>query len=662
MSKYKKLYLVILDAVLINVAGIAALYLRFEFDVPANYMENYLKAAPYFTLISLGIFALLGLYSVILRYASVDQLLASAASSVLSSGVLWILVKYWVAQGYPRSAIIITGLLEFLFLAGLRVSVRVANRIWDGFAEVGIDSRDDVTKVLIAGAGDAGVLLGRELSKPASGYRLVGYVDDDPGKKNSVVCGVKVYGDRDLIPSLVERLDVDEIIIAMPSVSPSVIREIVSICENTGAKIKVLPRVVDMAGKPFDLSMVKEIDIEDLLGRPEVQLDTDKIERYLKGKKVLVTGAGGSIGSEICKQVASYSPEMLILLGHGENSIFEAKMALDHEFPQTRKELVVADVKDALRMKQVFDFYRPDVVFHAAAHKHVPLMEENIEEAVKTNIFGTYNVAMAASIYKTEKFVMISTDKAVNPTSVMGATKRVAEMIVQAMDSLSADTQFVSVRFGNVLGSRGSVVPIFRRQIAQGGPVTVTHPDMRRYFMTIGEAVELVLQAGTMGQGGEIFILNMGDPVRIVDMAEQMIRLSGREPYTEIPIVFTGLRQGEKLFEEILSYEEGLSATHHSQIFVAKQNGLCLEAFFADLAELERLTFPDNVDFRILGNGVLAIPVVGHKEEPTADPVLGINVDQILEVLRRLVPEFKNSRFLDEENEIHTITGDDGIS
>jgi len=487
------------------------------------------------------------------------------------------------------------------------------------------------------------------LSKPASeGYKLVGYVDDDPAKKNTVVCGAKVYGDRNLIPSLVEQLGVDEVIIAMPSVSPSVVREIVSLCENTGAKIRALPRVLDMTGKPFDLNMVREVDIEDLLGRPEVQLDVDKIQSYLRGKKVLVTGAGGSIGQEICRQVGSYSPSVLILLGHGENSLFEAKLSLDSGFPDTVKEVIVADVRDALRMKEVFATYKPDVVFHAAAHKHVPLMEDNVQEAVKTNIFGTYNVASASALCGAKKFVMISTDKAVNPTSVMGATKRVAEMIVQSMNLPNSGTQFVSVRFGNVLGSRGSVVPVFRRQIAQGGPVTVTHPDMTRYFMTIREAVELVLQAGTMGHGGEIFVLDMGEPVRILDMAEQMIRLSGRTPYTEIPIVFTGVRKGEKLYEEILSYEEGVSATQHSQILVAKQNGFCMEAFLSGLAKLERLVFPDGLSFRIFDEELGLLKT--QTDQVVGNPSFGVPREEILDVLRELVPEFNSSR-VKEENQ-----------
>ncbi len=655
--------MIIVDSVLINIAAVAALYLRFELSVPSVYLSQYVKAAPLFTLVSVAVFAALGLYSVILRYASIDQLLASASGAFISTMVLWGLLKYRVAPGYPRSALIITGVFEFIFLGGLRISVRLFDRIRGGFLGTFGYSDEQAIRVLIVGAGDAGAILGRELSKPSvPQYKLMAYIDDDPFKKNTRVNRVKVYGGRHLIPRLVNEFGIDEVIIAMPSVAPTVIKEIVKLCQSTGAKIKALPRLMDMAGRPFDMGMIRDIDIEDLLGRPEVNLDTEKIQDYLHGKTVLVTGAGGSIGLEICKQVARFGPGHLILLGHGENSIFEAKLALDTEFPGLKKQLVVADVRDLARIKDVFSKYRPEVVFHAAAHKHVPLMEANIQEAIKTNVFGTLNVARAALHYEARKFVMISTDKAVNPTSVMGASKRVAELVVQSINSISAYTQFVSVRFGNVLGSRGSVVPIFRRQIAQGGPVTVTHPDMRRYFMTKKEAVELVLQAGTMGHGGEIFVLDMGEPVRILEMAEQMIRLSGRIPYSEIPIVFTGIRPGEKLFEELLTAEEGTSATHHAQIFVAKQQPIDLESFHLDLARLEELVYPRNLNCQVFGEDV-AGPCTGAatgevyagarelaaSRNAESTPVWKLSKHtlpvmsgdkEILELLGQLVPEF----------------------
>jgi len=596
--KSRRIYLFILDAILINISALLALYLRFEGKIPVDQLNSYQKAAPWFTALSLVAFALFGLYSVILRYASIDELLACAVSSAVSAGILGIVTRTLLKVGYSRAAIIITGVIEFILLGGMRVSVRLAIRIFNKFSAA-LDN-GNVIRVLVVGAGDAGAILGREMLKPTHPRRkLVGYIDDDPAKKGATICGVKVLGGREMIPSLIKKLDVNEVIIAMPSAPRKTVRHVVELCQDLGVRIRTLPRLLDMAKRPFRMDMVRDIDVEDLLGRPEAKLDMESIRSFLKGKRVLVTGAGGSIGSEICRQVARFEPEVIILLGHGENSIFEAKMDLDHEFPNTKKETIIADVRDSARIRDVFAVYTPQIVFHAAAHKHVPLMEENIIEAVKVNIFGTLNVARASLIYEAEKFVMISTDKAVNPTSVMGATKRVAEMIVQSMNAAKSKTSFVSVRFGNVLGSRGSVVPVFKKQIARGGPVTVTHPDMKRYFMTVREAVQLVLQAATMGKGGEIFVLDMGEPVRIVELAEQMIKLSGYTPYEEIPIVFTGIRPGEKISEELLTAEEGTTATHHSQIFIAKQKPFSLKEFQEKLRTLESLVFPSEFSCRV---------------------------------------------------------------
>jgi len=607
-SRFRRFYLAVLDAIVVNLAVLLALYLRFDGVVPQHYIDNYVRVAPYFTLVTLGIFTACGLYSWILRYAGIDAVLASAVGSAASAAALWALTRYWVNRSFPRSVPIIAGLLGFLLAGGLRLSVRVFMRL-EQRARRMIDSGDTI-RVLVAGAGDAGAILGRELAKPATPQRkIVGYIDDDPAKKGSLIYGVKVLGPRAAIPSVVEELGVLEVIIAMPSAPPEVTRAIVEVCQGLGVKIRSLPRLVDLAGRGFELDMVREIEIEDLLGRPEVKLETDKIREYLAGKRVLVTGAGGSIGSEICRQVAGFGPACLIMLGHGENSIFTARMAVEDEFPDLKLEVVIADIRDSARIRDVFAVHRPNVVFHAAAHKHVSLMEENITEALKTNVFGTLNVARAARSYEAEKLVMISTDKAVNPTGVMGVSKRVAEMVVRSMSEGSPRTTFVSVRFGNVLGSSGSVVPIFKEQIARGGPVTVTHPEMKRYFMTIREAVQLVLQAGTMGKGGEILVLDMGKPVRIVDLAEQMIRLSGHMPYTEIPIVFSGIRPGEKLFEELLTAEEGTTATNHSQIFVAKQNCLSQKAFLEGLALLEGELFPRDYECRLFDND-------GYRETP----------------------------------------------
>lgn len=598
ISRFRKLYLIILDVALVNVAALLGLYLRFDGNVPARYIETYLQVALCHTLASIGIFAALGLYSWVLRYASIDEILAVGAGSAASAASLFVLTRYWAMPGFPRSVPIIAGVLELLFSGGIRLSVRFYIRLTQKMSR--FTQNGDTVPVLVVGAGDAGAMLVRELAKPASVARkAVGFIDDDPAKKGAVMLGVKVLGGREMIPQVVSDLGVKEIIIAMPSAPTQAIRDIVDICDGLGVRIRAIPKLLDMAGKAFALNMVRDIDIEDLLGRSEVRLDTEKIKEYIHGKRVLVTGAGGSIGSEICRQVSRFEPASLIMLGHGENSIFSARMSLSQDFPRLRSHAVIADVRDSARIRDVFAMYRPQVVFHAAAHKHVPLMEENITEAVKTNIFGTLNVARAALSYGAQKFVMISTDKAVNPTSVMGVSKRVAEMVVQSMNAVSKGTQFVSVRFGNVLGSSGSVVTIFREQIARGGPVTVTHPDMRRYFMTIREAVLLVLQAGTMGKGGEVFVLDMGEPVKIVDLAEQMISLSGRVPYSEIPIVFSGIRPGEKLFEELLTAEEGTTATHHSRIFIARQKALSLETFESQLSRLEAEVFPPDYDCRL---------------------------------------------------------------
>lgn len=587
-----------LDAALVNIAMLVSLYLRFEGAIPSKYIDVYSHVAPYLTLASLALFEVLGLYSSILRYAGIDTLVGAAYGSAGVGAFILCITRFWIDRSFPRSVPVIAGMLTFVLIGGTRLSVRLILRVEQGAKRM-VDG-SEVIRVLVAGAGDAGAVLGRELSKPSIPQRkIVGYIDDDPSKRGRRIFGVKVLGHRGMLPALVRQLDVQEVIIAMPSAPPEVTRSIVEICQGLGVKIRSLPRLIDLAGRNFEINMVKEIEIEDLLGRPEVKLETDKISRYLGGKRVLITGAGGSIGSEICRQVAGFGPSCLILLGHGENPIFTVQRVLHDQYPDVKVEAVIADTRDSARIRDVFALERPDVVFHAAAHKHVPLMEGNLTEALKTNVFGTLNVARAAMSYEVDKFVMISTDKAVNPTSIMGVSKRIAEMVVRSMNDPARPTSFVSVRFGNVLGSSGSVVPIFKQQIMRGGPVTVTHPDMKRYFMTVREAVQLVLQAGTMGKGGEIFVLDMGRPVKIVDLAEQMIRLSGKVPYSEIPIVFSGIRPGEKLFEEILTAEEGTTATAHSQIFVAKQSGLPRQVFMERLARLEREVFPRDFEVRL---------------------------------------------------------------
>jgi FlaA1/EpsC-like NDP-sugar epimerase len=424
-------------------------------------------------------------------------------------------------------------------------------------------------KALIVGAGEAGVMVVKELRRTKSEQYPVVFIDDNPQKQNFEVLGIPVVGKRCDIPKVVKQYHIDDIIVAIPTASRSDIAEIISICKETGCQIKMVPRMNDLINGKITFNMIREVSVEDLLGRDPVKVDMDEITGYLADQVVLVTGAGGSIGSEICRQVAQVNPRQLIILGHGENSIYEIEHELRKSFPALNLESIIADIQDRRSIEDVFLNYKPQVVFHAAAHKHVPLMEKNPIEAVKNNVFGTKNVAECAHEAGVKRFVLISTDKAVNPTSVMGATKRIAEMILREL-SLRSQTKFSAVRFGNVLGSRGSVIPLFKKQIESGGPVTVTHPEMVRYFMTIPEAVQLVIQAGSIAAGGEIFILDMGKPVKISDLAKDLIRLSGLEPDKDIQIVYTGMRPGEKLFEEILSKEEGAAATKYDRIFIGK--------------------------------------------------------------------------------------------
>lgn len=649
----RKMRLIIIDAALINLSMIVALYLRFEGSVPSQYLNAYGRVSPVYTVVSIIVLALFGLYSIILQYVSIDDLMTAISASLVSSGALWCITRYWLTPGFPRSVLVISAIIQAIFIAGVRLSKRLGLRLYHKFLNG--KNGGDCLKVLVIGAGDAGAMVGRELQKPLNPpRRVVGYIDDDRSKVGSHIFGVRVLGGRELLPQVIGELDVDEVIIAMPSAPSSVVRDVLKRCQGLEVKIRIMPRLLEIGQKAFRLDMLKDIDIEDLLGRPEIHLDMGSIERFLHGKTVLVTGAGGSIGSEIVRQVAGFEPKKIILLGHGENSIFEAKISLQEKYPEVPAVTTIADVRDSARIHQVFSEHLPDVVFHAAAHKHVPLMEESLIEAIKTNVFGTLNVARAAARFGAKKFVMISTDKAVNPTSVMGASKRVAELVVSAMNMLTKDTSFVAVRFGNVLGSRGSVVPLFKRQIERGGPLTVTHPDMRRYFMTIGEAVSLVLQAAAMGEGGEIFVLDMGEPVKILDLAEQMIRLSGRVPYTDIDIVFTGMRPGEKLFEEILTSEEGTTATWHKQIYIARQKPISLPELEKHLARLESLVFPENWRYKVF-DGVsrssdetaasITQRLLLEENVPIDDGSCGPSRDEaIMEILKALIPTYRPNR------------------
>jgi len=485
----------------------------------------------------------------------------------------------------PRSVPLLEGGIALLLMGGARLLARIMSER-DQIKRSG--GRKELRRVLIVGAGEAGTMIAREMLRhPESGLVPVGFVDDDPSKRRQRFLGLPVVGKIEDLPKAVQDLRADEVLIAIPSASGEVIRRVVGQARRAGVRYRIIPGIYEILSGKVAISQIREVNVEDLLRREPVRLELREIANYLKGKTILVTGAGGSIGSEIVRQVAKFNPQKLILLGHGENSLYRIEREIERTWPELSWRTVVADVRDREKMDYVFKTFSPQVVFHAAAHKHVPMMELNPDEAVFNNVGGTKNVVELALQHGVERFVNISTDKAVNPTSVMGASKRVAEYLVQKAASQAGQNQaFVSVRFGNVLGSRGSVIPLFQEQIRAGGPVTVTHPEMTRYFMTIPEAAQLVLQAGGLGENGAVYVLDMGKPVRILDLAEELIRLSGLEPGRDIEIIFTGIRPGEKLFEELLTAEEGTVASKHEKIFVARNSGIAFDKLDELLPEL----------------------------------------------------------------------------
>jgi FlaA1/EpsC-like NDP-sugar epimerase len=505
------------------------------------------------------------------RYASIQELLGIFWSTSVSA-LLYYLVFWGISINVPRSVIVLTWILSMFFIGGTRFFYRVLrdnrvklrNNLSSGYKK----------RLMIIGGGDAGANLVKELvQNPNSQYKPVVIVDDAEWKLNNQIYNVPVKGNTNQIPRLVEEEEINEIIIAIPSAAKSRIKEILNICQNTNAIVKILPNINDLINGKAELNQVRNVEVEDLLGRDEVNLDTSGIESYIKDKVCLITGGGGSIGSEIVRQLVKYKPKEIVIIDIYENNVYDLQQDFKRHYPDLKLKIIIASIRDKERICQVFKEVKPSVVFHAAAHKHVPFMEENPSEAVKNNIFGTLNVAQCASDNKTKRFILISSDKAVNPTNIMGATKRIAELIIQSLDKQS-ETEFVAVRFGNVLGSNGSVIPLFKNQIQEGGPITITHPDITRYFMTIPEAARLVIQAGAIAKGGEIFVLDMGEPVKIVHLAEQLIKLSGYKPYDDIKIEYIGLRPGEKLYEELLLEEEGLESTQQEGILIAKPSKL----------------------------------------------------------------------------------------
>lgn len=562
---YRNLLFFILDIILVNFAAIGALALRFDFRIPHTYFNVYLDHAVLITFLVLVTNQIFNLYNSIWKYASIDELTNVIAASFVASTLFFIIFSAYDIL-LPRSFHILFFVLNILFLGGIRFTYRLLRKIKLNF----IKDEEKASYVLVIGGGTAGAMVIKEMQNNPQIHKIpVAIIDDDKTKHNKKIHGVPIVGDRNNIIQIVKEKMIDEIIIAMPSSDKSNIRSIINICKHTKCKLKTLPGVYELIDGRVDIKKIRDVKIEDLLGREPVKTNFNELSGYIQNEVVLITGGGGSIGSELCRQVAKLQPKKLLVLDIYENNVYDMQNELLRQNKDLNVEILIASIRDRNRMEEIFEKYRPSIVFHAAAHKHVPLMETNPSEAIKNNIFGTKNVADMANKYNAKRFILISTDKAVNPTNIMGATKRVAEMIIQSIDKKSR-TEFVAVRFGNVLGSNGSVIPLFNRQIEEGGPITVTHPDIIRYFMTIPEAVQLVIQAGALAKGGEIFVLDMGDPVKIVDLAKDLIKLSGFEPDKDIKIEFTGLRSGEKLYEEMFMLEEGLLKTKHNKIFIVK--------------------------------------------------------------------------------------------
>lgn len=586
--RQRVILLSLFDIVIITLAVISAYLLRFDFNIKTELFIYIPYVIFMHIILILYTFTKLKLYKRFWQYASIGELI-SIIKGVTLSEVIFFLFHTIIQKGNPE--FVVPRSIYLLSWAFIILSIGGSRFVWRIYHDSYLKIQPYHKRALIVGAGNAGALIAKELKHaPDSALYPVAFVDDDLAKQFLEVLGLPIVGMRADIPLIVKKYSIEEIIIAIPSASKSVISEIINLCKTTKANIKILPRVSDIVHGKISLNMIREVNVEDLLGREPVEVDLSGITDYVKDQVVLVTGAGGSIGSELSRQIAPFSPKNMLLLGHGENSIYDIELELRNNYPELELVTLIADVQDRTRLEYLFKEYKPNVVLHAAAHKHVPLMERNPSEAIKNNVFGTKNVAECADQYGVSHFVMISTDKAVNPTSVMGTTKRIAEMIVQNI-SRRSKTKFVAVRFGNVLGSRGSVIPVFKEQINRGGPVTVTHPDMVRYFMTIPEAVQLVIQAGALAEGGEIFILDMGKPVKILDLARDLIRLSGFEPEKDIDIVFSGIRPGEKLYEEILTDEEGAKATKHDRIFVGKPIDISAEEFTSLIEKLETMIY-----------------------------------------------------------------------
>ncbi len=597
---YRRTCLIIYDIISIALASYVAILWRYDFhldEIPRHFMQPIERFLPINILLALVIFYFMRLYNSLWAFAGETELQNIVMGCVLSTLVDAAGLQLFkvTTRAVPRSyypaymavlvVCIFTSRFSYRFFRGLKHKQQ---------------NKKNLISVMVIGAGEAANLIIKEIVNSNFSTMVIKcIIDDDKGKWGKYIQGIKVVGGRDKIVECADIYDVDEIIVAMPSAPRTEIREILDICKDTNCKLRSLPGMYQLVNGEVNVSKLRDVELEDLLGRDPISVDMDSILGYVQGKVVLVTGGGGSIGSELCRQIATHRPKQLVIVDIYENSVYDVQQELKQKYPELNLMVLIASVRNANRMNCIFSKYKPDIVYHAAAHKHVPLMEDSPTEAIKNNVFGTFKTAQAAAMSGVQRFVMISTDKAVNPTNIMGASKRICEMIIQTFDK-HYDTEFVAVRFGNVLGSNGSVIPLFRKQIAAGGPVTVTHPDIIRYFMTIPEAVSLVLQAGAYAKGGEIFVLDMGEPVKILSLAENLIKLSGYRVGEDIKIEFTGLRPGEKLYEELLMDEEGMKDTANRMIHIGKPIEVDEHVFFTQLKELKDECQIENSDIRPL--------------------------------------------------------------
>ncbi len=598
---YRRTALIIYDIISVIGASYLALLMRYSFDmseIPPHFIGPINRFLPVNILITLIVLYIFRMYHSLWAFAGETELQNLVISSVISAVCYSVGIQFFRVPGQQAVPSSYYFLYVFMLISFIFVS-RFSYRFFRSLKHKQQNKNNSIS-VMVIGAGEAANIIIKEIVNSNFSTMVIRcIIDDDKGKWGRFIQGIKVVGGRDKIIECADIFGIDEIIVAMPSITRSELSEILDICKETSCKLRSLPGMYQLVNGEVSVSKLRDVEVEDLLGREPIEVDMDSILGYVKGKKVLVTGGGGSIGSELCRQIAGHKPAQLIILDIYENSVYDVQQELTTKFPELSLVVLIASVRNTNRMNWIFETYKPDIVYHAAAHKHVPLMEASPNEAIKNNVFGTWKTAHAAAMNDVQRFVMISTDKAVNPTNIMGASKRICEMIIQTFNK-HYDTEFVAVRFGNVLGSNGSVIPLFKKQIMAGGPVTVTHPDIIRYFMTIPEAVSLVLQAGAYAKGGEIFVLDMGKPVKILDLAKNLIRLSGYRVGEDIKIEFTGLRPGEKLYEELLMAEEGMTETANKLIHIGKPIDIDESRFFIQLKTLKEESKNESNDIRPL--------------------------------------------------------------